>query len=137
LDEASAFLREQYIAEFNWRFTVPAAQRGTTCISCRNRNPELIFAQRYERTVDRDNTGSFNNVAMQLERAEWRPTLAGSKVIVHQHSGQTLTLMIAGDRVGQTLRGKVQKLTSLLNLQVPQSARNSHFPTAPTTTRFY
>ena len=50
----------------------------------------MIFTQRYERTVDRDNTVSFYNVVMQLERAEWRPTLAGCKVIIHQHLDQTL-----------------------------------------------
>ena len=43
---------------------------------------------------------SFYNVIMQLERAEWRPTLAGCKVIIHQHLDNTLTLMIAGHRVG-------------------------------------
>jgi transposase len=155
LDAANAFLREHYIAEFNRRFTVPAAQPGTAFISCRNRNLEMIFTQRYERTVDRDNTVSFNNLVMQLERAEWRPTLAGCKVIIHQHPDQTLTLMIAGHRVGQysadgklltpltkkqikavekTLRGKVQKQTFPLNLQIPHPTRDSHFPTASTAT---
>jgi hypothetical protein len=73
LDTSNAFLREHYIAEFNLRFTVPAAQRGTAFISCRHRNLEMIFTQRYECTVDRDNTVSFNNLVMQLERADWRP----------------------------------------------------------------
>jgi transposase len=157
LDEANAFLREHYITEFNRCFTVPAAQRGTAFISCRNRNLELIFTQRYERTVDRDNTVSFKNLVMQLERAEWRPTLAGCKVIIHQHLDQTLTLMIAGHRVGhysaegklltpltkkqmqaveKTLRGKVQKQTFPLNLRIPHTARDSHFPTASTTARY-
>jgi hypothetical protein len=115
----------------------------------------MIFTQRYERTVDRDNTVSFYNVMMQLERAEWRPTLAGSKVIIHQHLDQTLTLMIAGHRVGhysaegklltpltkkqikaveKTLRGKVTKQTFPPNLQIPHTARDSHFPTASTAT---
>ena len=117
----------------------------------------MIFTQRYERTVDRDNTVSFYNVVMQLEPAEWRPTLAGCKVIIHQHMDTTLTLMIAGHRVGRysaegklltpltkkqiqavekTLRGKVQKQTFPLNLQIPQTTRDSHFPTASTTTDF-
>ena len=56
LEGANEFLNEHYIAEFNRRFTVPAAQRGTAFISCRHRNLEMIFTQRYERTVDRDNT---------------------------------------------------------------------------------
>ena len=60
----------------------------------------MIFTQRYERTVDRDNTVHFNNLVMQLERAHWRHTLAGCKAIIHQHLDTTLTLMIAGHRIG-------------------------------------
>jgi hypothetical protein len=155
LDGANAFLCEHYIAEFNRRFTVPAAQRGTAFISCRHRNLEMVFTQRFERTVDRDNTVRFHNLIMQIERAEWRPTLAGCKAIIHQHLDTTLTLMIAGHRVGhysaegklltpltkkqikaveKTLRGKVLKPTFPLNLKIPQTARDSHFPTASTTT---
>ena len=89
LEAANKFLNEHYIAEFNRRFTVPAAQRGTAFISCRHRNLEMIFTQRYERTVDRDNTVSFCSVIMQLERAHWRNTLAGSKAIIHQHLDMT------------------------------------------------
>jgi transposase len=158
LEAANEFLNEHYIAEFNRRFTVPAAERGTAFLSCRHRNLEMVFTQRYERTVDQDNTVRFHNLVMQIERAEWRPTLAGCKVIIHQHLDTTLTLMIAGHRVGQysaegklltpltkkqikavekTLRGKVQKQTFPLNLQIPQSTRDSHFPTASTTATDY
>ena len=154
LEEANRFINEHYIAEFNRRFTVPAAERGTAFITCRNRNLEMVFTQRFERTVDRDNTVHFNNLVMQIERAEWRPTLAGCKVIIHQHLDTTLTLMVAGHRVGhysaegklltpltkqqikaveKTLRGKVKKQTFPLNLQIPQKARDSHFTTASTT----
>ena len=56
LEGANQFLNDHYIAEFNRRFTVPAAERGTAFISCRHRNLEMVFTQRYERTVDRDNT---------------------------------------------------------------------------------
>src|ERR1035437_2653848 len=155
LEGANTFLSEHYIAEFNRRFTVPAAQRGTAFISCRHRNLEMIFTQRFERTVDRDNTVRFHNLVMQIERAEWRPTLAGCKVIIHQHLDTTLTLMIAGHRVGhysaegkrltpltkkqikaveKTLRGKVKEQTFPLNLQIPQTTRDSHFTTASATT---
>ena len=36
--------------------------------------------------------------------------------------------------VEKTLKGKVQKQTFPFNLQIPQTARDSHFPTASTTT---
>src|SRR5579864_3334275 len=154
LEAANDFLHKNYIAEFNRRFTVPPAQRGTAFLPCRHRNLEMVFTQRFERTVDRDNTVSFHNMVMQIERAEWRPTLAGCKVIIHQHLDNTLTLMIVGHRVGhysaegklltpltkkqlkaveKTLRGKVRKLTFPLNLQIPHRTRDSHFPTATTT----
>jgi hypothetical protein len=92
---------------------------------------------------------SFHNLAMQIERAEWRPTLAGCKAIIHQHLDTTLTLMIAGHRVGhhraegklltpltkkqikaveKTLRGKVQKQTFPLNLQIPRTTGIRTFP---------
>jgi hypothetical protein len=75
-------MNEHYIAEFNRRFTVPAAQRGTAFISCRHRNLEMVFTQRFERTVDQDNTVRFHNMVMQLERAHWRHTMAGCKAII-------------------------------------------------------
>jgi len=156
MEAANEFLNDHYIAEFNRRFTVPAAQRGTAFISCRHRNLEMIFTQRFERTVDRSNTVRFNNLFIQIERAEWRPTMAGCKVIIHQHLDQTLTLTVAGHRVGhysaqgklltpltkkqikaveKTLKGKVQKQTFPFNLQIPQNTRDSHFTAASTTTR--
>jgi hypothetical protein len=77
----------------------------------------MIFTQRYERTVDRDNTVRFQNLVMQIERAEWRPILAGCKVIIHQHLDTTLTLMVAGHRVGQySAEGKL--LTPLMKKQI-------------------
>jgi hypothetical protein len=44
----------------------------------------------------------FDNLVMQLERAHWRHTMAGCKAIIHQHLDSTLTLMIAGHRVGHS-----------------------------------
>ena len=52
-------------------------------------------------SVDQDNTVRFHSLVMQLERAHWRHTLAGCKTIIHQHLDMTLTLMIAGQRIGQ------------------------------------
>ena len=117
LEAANEFLQGHYIAVFNRRFTVSAAQRGTAFVSCRRRNLEMIFTQRFERIVDEDNTVRFHNLIMQLEPAEWRNTLAGCKVIIHQHLDTTLTLTIAGHRVGQySAEGKL--LTPLTKKQI-------------------
>lgn len=59
---------------------------------------------------------------MQLEPAEWRHTLAGCKVIIHQHLDTTLTLTIAGHRVGQySAEGKL--LTPLTKKQIRAAER--------------
>ena len=42
LEGANKFLNDHYIAEFNRRFTVPAAELGTAFLSCRHRNLEVF-----------------------------------------------------------------------------------------------
>jgi hypothetical protein len=46
---------------------------------------DLIFSLQYERTVNRDNTVSFQNLVLQIQRMPWRAMLAGCSVTVHQH----------------------------------------------------
>ena len=154
LAEANRFLREHYVAEFNRRFQVPAAQRGTAFTACPRRDLDLIFSLQFERTVSRDNTVSFQNLALQIDKVSWRGTLAGCNVIVHQHLDGTLSMTHGprrlerytsqGTPITQTatqqavekpLRGKVQKPTFPPRLEIPQTARDSHFPTATTAAR--
>jgi len=153
-EQANQFLRERYVAEFNRRFQVVAAQRGNAFVPCRSRDLNLIFALQFERAVNRDNTVSFQNLSLQLERVGWRATLAGCQVTVHQHLDGTLSLTPGPHRLGRfnpqgealaqtitraqravekTRGGKVKKTTFPPRLEIPQSARDSHFPTAPAT----
>jgi transposase len=92
LEAANRFLREEYIAEFNRRFQVAPRQRGNAFVPCRSRDLERIFSLQFERNVNRDNTVSFQNLSLQIERVRWRATLAGGQVVVHQHLNGTLSL---------------------------------------------
>jgi transposase len=92
LEAANRFLREEYIAEFNRRFQVASRQRGHAFVPCRSRDLERIFSLQFERSVNRDNTVSFQNLSLQIERVRWRATLAGCQVVVHQHLNGTLSL---------------------------------------------
>jgi transposase len=153
LEAANVFLREHYIAEFNRRFQVAAAQRGSAFLPCRRRDLNLIFALQFERTVNRDNTVSFRNLSLQIERVRWRASLAGCQAVVHQHLDGTLSLthgphclgrytaqgtalatteMPTRRAVEKTRGGKVTKPTFPPPLEIPQTPRDSHFPTAPT-----
>jgi transposase len=155
LEAANGFLREHYIAEFNGRFQVVPAQRGSAFLPCPHKNLDLIFSLQFERTVNRDNTVSFQNLQLQIERVHWRGTLAGCNVMVHQHLDGTISLThgphrlgrydpegvalnpnknVAANAVEKTRRGKVPKPTFPPRLEIPPSARDSHSPTAPTAT---
>ena len=150
--EANRFLRERYVAEFNGRFQVPAAQRGTAFTPCPRRDLDLIFSLQFERTVARDNIVSFQNLTLQIDKVSWRGTLAGCSVTVHQHLDGTVSITHGPRRLGRytsqgtpikttsaaqavekTRGGKVQKRTFPPRLEIPQTARDSHFPTATTT----
>src|SRR5262250_2220825 len=56
VEVANRFLREHYIAEFNARFQVPAAQPGHAFIPVCGKNLDFVFSLQFERTVNRDNT---------------------------------------------------------------------------------
>src|SRR6202040_1950381 len=64
---ANAFLQEEYIAAFNLRFRVPATQAGSAFTVCRQRDLAGIFSLQFERTVNHDNTVSFQNLSLQIQ----------------------------------------------------------------------
>jgi len=92
LEQANRFLRERYLAEFNRRFQVAAAERGSAFVPGSTRDLDRVFSLQWERTVNRDNTVSFQNRKLQIEPVRWRGTLAGCSVLAHQHLDGTLSL---------------------------------------------
>jgi transposase len=143
VEEANRFLREHYMAEFNRRFQVAAAERGTAFVPCRRRDLDLVFALQFERTVNGDNTVSWQNLSLQINRQSWRGTLASCNVTVHQHLDGTLSLTYGPHRLERyTAQG-----TPIVNTKVParkavektaaappwKTLRVSHFPPASAT----
>ena len=74
VEAANAFLREHYIGEFNRRFRVASAQPGSAFMPCRRKDLQRIFSLQFERTVNRDNTVSFQNLTLQIEPVRWPET---------------------------------------------------------------
>ncbi len=99
-EEANHFLRESYIAEFNRKFTVAAGQPESAFVPLGGKNLERIFTLQHERVVNRDNTISFANRVLQIERTRWRGTLAGCRVVVCEHLEGSLTVYYGPHRVG-------------------------------------
>src|ERR1700683_4877423 len=65
-EQANAFLEQEYRAEFNQRFQVKASQTGSAFVPYRGKEMERIFSLQFERTVNRDNTVSFENMTLQI-----------------------------------------------------------------------
>jgi len=101
LEEANRFLGEQYVQEFNQRFSQAASERGTAFVPLRRKDLDLVFSLQHERVVARDNTVSFANRTWQLERTKLRGSLAGCRVTVHEHLDATLSITFGPHRVGR------------------------------------
>lgn len=97
---ANGFLAERYIGAFNDTFSVAAAETGTAFIPCARADLDRIFALQHERVVVRDNTVSFARLRLQIERQQWRSTLAGCRVVVYEHLDGTLSLGYGAHEVG-------------------------------------
>ena len=103
LAAANEFLRSSYIGEFNTKFGRAAKLAGTAFTTCHRKDLDLdlVFALQHERTVARDNTVSYGNRTLQIEKTKWRFSLAGCKVKVYEHADQTLSIGYGPHIVGR------------------------------------
>jgi transposase len=101
MDQANDFLRQEYIAEFNARFAVPASQRGSAFVRLRRKDLDWIFSAQHERTVNNDNTIEFERRLLQLNKTRWRNTLAGQMVVVHEHLDGRLSVRYGPHLIAQ------------------------------------
>jgi transposase len=152
VEEANAFLRQGYIAEFNTKFAVGAAQKGTAFRRTSRSDLNWIFTVHTERVVDKDNTVAILDRRWQLEKSRFRSTLAGCTVTIHQHLDETVSIRYGPHVVGRyradgqpaqsESRGTARPVETVENqkqvsrrshrpLEIPKT-RDFHFPTAPT-----
>jgi transposase len=112
LEQANAFLRQAYIQEFNRKFMVKAAQPGTAFLRARRTDLHQVFCLQHPRVVNRDNTVSWANRCLQINKTSWRGTLAGCRVIVCEHLDGRLSVLYGPHRVGSYTPDGVPLATS-------------------------
>src|SRR5579872_623461 len=84
----------------------------------------------FERSVNRDNTVSFQNLSLQIERVRWRATLAGCQVVVHQHLNGTVSLTHGPHCLGRyDARGA--PLSPKASTELSRGRRDAPFPCNP------
>jgi transposase len=158
VEAANAFLRERYIGEFNGKFQVAAAEKGTAFRRTSRSDLNWIFTVQTERVVDKDNTVAIGERSWQIDKTRFRSTLAKSTVTIHEHLDETVSIRFgphvvgrytsSGEKLigappkerrgkgGSVEAGENQKQVSTCShtpLEISPKARHSHFPTAPTT----
>jgi transposase len=101
VEQANAFLHQSYIAEFNRKFAVAAAETGMAFLPTTRQDLDRVFSIQHERTVRQDNTVCWANGALQIQRQSWRSTLAGCRVIIYQHLDGTLSIGYGPHQVGR------------------------------------
>jgi len=79
VEEANRFLKRSYIREFNHKFAVAAAEPGTAFVPVGAVDLDRIFSIQQERVVNQDNTVSWENRCLQIEKTRWRSSLAGCR----------------------------------------------------------
>src|SRR5712671_2946682 len=142
LEQANAFLREQYVAAFNEKFAVEAAEKGTAFRRTARRDLSWIFTVQTERVVANDNTVTIGDRSWQLEKSRFRSSLAGCTVTIHEHLDGTVSVRYGPHVVGRYTATGETRPTKFNQppesrgkggpVEIPQR-RDSHFPTAPTT----
>ena len=105
VEAANVFLREEYMGEFNSKFTVSAEQRGSAFVRCQRKNLDQVFSIQHERTVNRDNTVSHKNRILQIGKSRLRDTLAGCTVVVQEQLDGTLVIRYGPHEVARFERG--------------------------------
>jgi transposase len=158
VEGANDFLRERYIGEFNAKFSVQAVEKGTAFRRTGRNDLNWIFTVQTERVVAKDNTVAIKDRMWQIDKTRFCNSLAGSTVVIHEHldgivsirfgphvvgrynsTGEKListTPQKRGGKGGSMEAGENQKQVftgSHTPLEISPKARDSHFPTAPTT----
>jgi transposase len=101
LEAANRFLKRRYIREFNRKFAVAASEPGTAFVPVGTVDLDRIFSIQQERVVNRDNTVSWENRGWQIEKTQWRTSLAGCRVMVYQHLDGEVTIGYGPHTVGR------------------------------------
>ena len=101
VEEANGFLRLEYRAEFNRRFAVAAAGKGSAFVRTRRKDLAWVFSIQHERRVNADNTIALENRILQIEKSRWRNTLASCNVVVYEFLDGTVVVRFGPHEVAR------------------------------------
>jgi transposase len=101
LAEANRFLRKEWIDFHNRKFAVKASQEGTAFVPTCGADLEKIFSRQEHRVVGNDNTVRYQRKLLQIERQEFRYSMARCRVLVCEHLDGKLSVYYGPHLVGR------------------------------------
>ncbi|MCX5686963.1 MAG: ISNCY family transposase [Candidatus Omnitrophica bacterium] len=100
-EEANKYLRTEYLREHNKRFAVKPEKAGSAFIPVpKTMDLDKIFCFKHERTVNNDNTVSYNNRILQVGPSELRISFAKCRVMVYEHLDGSITVGYGPHMIG-------------------------------------
>ncbi len=106
-EDANRLLRQEYQAEFNRRFAVAAAGKGSAFVRTRRKDVAWVFSIQHERRVNPDNPIALENRVLQIEKTRWQNTLAGCTVRVYELLDGTVVVRFGPHEVGRWAPGSL------------------------------
>jgi transposase len=92
-EQANEYLKKVYIKEHNRRFSRRPEQKGSAFMPVPNHiDLDRIFCFKHERSVNNDNTVSFNNRIFQIAPCEFRISFAKCKVTIYEHLDESISI---------------------------------------------
>ena len=83
-EAANRYLQEQFIPDFNRRFTVPPAEGESAFVRLAGLDLDLLLSVHHDRVVQKDNTVAFQGLVLQLPSTRNRLQFARCPVVVHE-----------------------------------------------------
>ena len=89
---ANRYLKERFIADYNARFAVPAAEPGSAFMPYVGRPIEDVLCVQEDRVVGADNCVSYNRRSLQIPRQRHRQHYVRATVRVHEYPDRSLAI---------------------------------------------
>lgn len=103
-DVANDYLQRAFVPDFNRRFTIAPAQRGSAFVPLAGIDLELVLSSQHERVVRNDSTVTFNKLVLQLPPTRDRLHYVRCPVLVHEFTDGTLGVSYQGRLVARFSR---------------------------------
>jgi len=101
IQEANKYLKTEYLKEHNRRFVRKPEKKGSAFIPVpKTVDLDKVFCFKHERTVNNDNTISFNNRILQIGPSELRVSFAKCKVTVYEHLDGSISIGYGPHMIG-------------------------------------